>query len=90
LLLKATKQNESRSVFPGLPDGICVFIPKIQIWSIFGGPWNEKSWYILLSFGIYYGIFGNLMAMWYIFPRFGIFNKRKIMWYIFPRFGVFN
>jgi hypothetical protein len=33
----------------GLPD---VFKQKIQIWVNFGGPWKEKSWYILWSFGI--------------------------------------
>jgi hypothetical protein len=30
-----------------------VFKPKIQIWINFGGPWNEKCWYILWPFGIY-------------------------------------
>jgi hypothetical protein len=22
------------------------FEPKIQVWVTFGGPWNEKSWYV--------------------------------------------
>jgi hypothetical protein len=52
----------------GLPDG--VFKPKVQIWFNFGGPWNEKSWYILWPFS-------KLVAIWHIFPRFGIFNKEK-------------
>jgi hypothetical protein len=29
--------------------------PKIPIWVYFGGPWNEKCWYILCPFGIIYG-----------------------------------
>jgi hypothetical protein len=24
----------------GLPDGLCIFKPKIPIWGNFGGPWN--------------------------------------------------
>jgi hypothetical protein len=36
-----------------------VFKPKIKIWVNFGGPRNEKSWYILWPFGlhryVYYG-----------------------------------
>jgi hypothetical protein len=31
-----------------------VFIPKIRIWVHFGGPWNEKSWYIIWPLRIYY------------------------------------
>jgi hypothetical protein len=27
----------------------CILKPKIQIWVNFGGPWNEKGWYILLK-----------------------------------------
>jgi hypothetical protein len=37
-----------------------IFKPKIPIWVNFGGPWNGKGWYILLSFEIY------ITAMWYI------------------------
>jgi hypothetical protein len=32
-----------------------VFKPKIQIWVNYGKPWNEKGWYSLWLFGIYYG-----------------------------------
>jgi hypothetical protein len=32
-----------------------VFKPKIQNWVNFGGPWNEKSWCILLPIELYYG-----------------------------------
>jgi hypothetical protein len=36
--------------------GWYIFIPKIAILVYFGGPWNGKRWYILLSFGIpFYG-----------------------------------
>jgi hypothetical protein len=32
-----------------------IFKLKIAIRVNFGRPWNEKSWYILLPFGIFYG-----------------------------------
>jgi hypothetical protein len=45
----------------GLPD-VFVFKPKIPIWVNFGGPENEKCWYILWSFG-------NVVAIGYIVSR---------------------
>jgi hypothetical protein len=36
----------------GLPDGI--FKPKIPTWVNFGGPLNEKCWYVLCPFRIHY------------------------------------
>jgi hypothetical protein len=49
-----------------------------------GGSWNGKGWYILRTFGIgilrplgTFGTFGNLVAIWYIFPSFGIFCQEK-------------
>jgi hypothetical protein len=60
-----------------------IFIPKIPIWVNFVVPGNGKGWYILLQIGIYYGHlvhvwpFGNLVAIWYIFPRFGILCREK-------------
>jgi hypothetical protein len=68
----------------GLPDGVGLLKPNIQIWINFGGPWNGKFWYILWPCEIYYGHlvyfwpFGNLVVIWYIFPRFGILNQTKI------------
>jgi hypothetical protein len=46
------------------------FKPKIPIWVNFGGPRHGKRWYILWPFG-------NLAAIWYIFPRFGILCQEK-------------
>jgi hypothetical protein len=31
----------------GLPDGLGIFKPKIQIWEYFEGPWNVKCCHIL-------------------------------------------
>jgi hypothetical protein len=42
-----------------------VFKPKIPIWVNFGGSCNEKSWYILWPFGLFYGHWKYLMAIWY-------------------------
>jgi hypothetical protein len=58
------------------------FQTKIQIWVNFGGPSNEKSWYILWLFGIYcdflvpifYGDFG----FWFISLLFGILIKKNL------------
>jgi hypothetical protein len=65
--------------------GLTWFIlkPKILIWVNFGGSWNEKGctygihlecitaiWYTLW-------VFGNLVALRYIFPRFGILCHEK-------------
>jgi hypothetical protein len=54
-----------------LPDGLCIFKPKIPIWGNFGGPWNWKGlanlghitviWYIFWPFG-------NVVAIWYLSP----------------------
>jgi hypothetical protein len=66
---------------PGLPDWF-IFEPKIPKWVNFGGPSNEKSWYILWPleyitaiwnklqpFGINYGhLVICVVALWYIFP----------------------
>jgi hypothetical protein len=64
----------------GLPDGIFPK-PKILIWANFGWYWNEKGcylyyiaiWNVCISaiWNILWA-FGNLVAIWYIFPRFGI------------------
>jgi hypothetical protein len=69
-----------------------IFVPKIPIWVNFGGPLNGKNvgvfmyahleyimaiWYILWSFGVFYGhlvyfmVICILWKFWYIFPRFG-------------------
>jgi hypothetical protein len=61
-----------------------VFEPKIQIRESFGGPWNEKSWYILWPFGIrMLHQFGICYDHSVIFGQFGIispvlvFKKKK-------------
>jgi hypothetical protein len=56
------------------------FKPQFPIWVNF---WDEKGWYILWPSGIYYGYFVhfcpfcNLVAIWYIFPRFGMLCQEK-------------
>jgi hypothetical protein len=34
-------------------------------------------WNILRLFSTFYGHFGNLVAIWYIFPRFGVLCQEK-------------
>jgi hypothetical protein len=51
--------------------------PKIPIWVNFGGPWNGQGWDILGSFGIFNILFDDLVAIWFIFPRFGKFFQEK-------------
>jgi hypothetical protein len=46
------------------------FKQKIPIWVNFGGPGNGKVWYILWPFG-------NLVAVWFIYPRFGTLCQEK-------------
>jgi hypothetical protein len=54
----------------GLPDGVCICIPKIPIWVNFGGPWNGKCWYILWPLAYF-------VTIWCILPNFGIFYQEK-------------
>jgi hypothetical protein len=63
-----------------------IFKPKIQIWVNFGVFCIERCWCtyfmairnIFWQFGIFYvWPFGNLVAIWYTFPRFGIFYQQK-------------
>jgi hypothetical protein len=54
---------------PGLPDGICIFKPKIPIWVNFGGPCNGTP------FGPFYNYLVYFMVIWYILWSF---------WYIYP------
>jgi hypothetical protein len=57
-----------------------VLKPKIPIWVNFVGPQNGKCWYILCSLGVVYShlvYFGNVVVLWYIFPRFGILCQEK-------------
>jgi hypothetical protein len=67
-------KEDANAFRAGLPDGIHIFKPKIQIWENFGGPWNGKGCYILWPFGITYChlahfmAISNLVAIWYIFP----------------------
>jgi hypothetical protein len=38
--------------------------PKIPIWVNFVGPQNEKCWYILSAFGIFYSHLVYFRAIW--------------------------
>jgi hypothetical protein len=67
-----------------------IFKPKIPIWVNFGGSCNERCWYILWLFGIFYGQLVYFVAIWYIlwpyrtssgylvyFIRFGMLYKKS-------------
>jgi hypothetical protein len=43
-----------------------IFKPKISIWVNFGGPCNERCWYILCPSGIFHGYLVYLVAILYI------------------------
>jgi hypothetical protein len=43
-----------------------IFKPKIPIWENFGGPCNGRCWYILWTFGLFYGHLIHFMAILYI------------------------
>jgi hypothetical protein len=59
---------------------LCIFKPKFPIWVNSGGPKNgifyvhleyyAAIWYILWPFG-------DVLVIWYIFPRFGILYQEK-------------
>jgi hypothetical protein len=57
-----------------------IFRPKIEIWINLGGSCNRRCWYILLTFGIFYGHLKYFMDIWYSLCEFGIW-----CWYIVPR-----
>jgi hypothetical protein len=62
---------------PRLLDSTYIFKTKRPIWVYFGGPWNEKCWYILKPFGIFdiwsYVHFGHLVY----FSRLGMLYQEK-------------
>jgi hypothetical protein len=43
-----------------------IFKPKIQIWVIFGGLCNERCWYILWIFDLFYSHSVHFMDIWCI------------------------
>jgi hypothetical protein len=59
-----------------------IFKPKIQIWVNFLGYCNGRCWYILCSFGVFYGHLPYFIVIWYIFWLFGIFFT---CWYFLVR-----
>jgi hypothetical protein len=74
--------------YPGLPDGLCIFKPKIPIWVNFRGryvDWKMLIYFLAIwSFLLSYGIF--LMTIWYILCSFGKFVS---IWYILCPFDTF-
>jgi hypothetical protein len=66
-----------------------VFKPKIPIWVSFVGSCNGKSWYILWSFGLFYGHCKYFMNIWYILWSFGVFYGHLVyfspFWYFVQR-----
>jgi hypothetical protein len=59
-----------------------IFKPKTIIWVNFRGIFNQRCWYILLLFGIFYGHLVYFVAIWFIIWLFGIFFP---FWYAVPR-----
>jgi hypothetical protein len=82
-----TGMSNCRAFLPtsGLPDGIYIFKPKIQVWENFGGPCKGRCWYIIwpfalfcvLPFDIFCGRLANFMVIWYIFPRLGMLYQEN-------------
>jgi hypothetical protein len=70
---------------PGLPDGRYIFRPKIAIWVNFGGSCNGRCWYILCTFGVFYGHLIYFMTIWYILWSFGIPPAWHPFWCIVHR-----
>jgi hypothetical protein len=58
-----------------------VFKPKIPIWVNVGGPYLQ--WKMLAEL---YGLLEYFTAIWYIIWPFG---NIMVIWYIFPRFVIF-
>jgi hypothetical protein len=69
----------------GLPDGIFSNQKSKFEYIHFGGSCNERCWYILWAFVLFYGhvmyvVYGHLVyfvVIWYIFPRFGMLCQEK-------------
>jgi hypothetical protein len=81
------------STIPRTPKPFRTSIPKIPTRVYFGGPWNGKCWYILLTFGIFYGHLVYFMAIWYILCPLGIFYGHLVYFmpigYILCPLGIF-
>jgi hypothetical protein len=59
----------------GLPDGICIFIPKIPNWEYFGRALAWKIFCLYMQFFATWSIlrpFGICCGFWYILCTFGI------------------
>jgi hypothetical protein len=56
-----------------------IFKPKILIWVNSEGSYNGTCWYIIWTFGIFFGRLVYFATIWYILRVFGIF---------FPSFGM--
>jgi hypothetical protein len=65
--------DENRASLPGLPDGIHICLPEIQIWVNFGGNCNGRCWHILRPFGLFCGHFVYFTEICYFLYPFGIF-----------------
>jgi hypothetical protein len=68
----------------GLPDGVYICKPKIPIWLNFGGPFNEKCWYILCmviwtiySYFVYFWPFCHFVVIGYFCPLLVNCTKKK-------------
>jgi hypothetical protein len=78
-----------RHEFKTCHNGVClrvarwyIFKPKIPFRVNFGGPWNAKVWYNLLTFGIYYG---HLVYVMIIRKFSGYLVYFSPFWYIVSR-----
>jgi hypothetical protein len=79
-----------RLSYPGLPDGIPIFMPKIPIRVNLGVPWNVKCWYTyFMAIWCFYGQMVYFVIIWYIFPALVFFTK-KILATLFAPLDCFT
>jgi hypothetical protein len=59
-----------------------IFEPKEQIWVFFGGSCNGRCWYILWTFGLFYG---HLVYLMYIGYFCGYLEYFSPFWYVLKK-----
>jgi hypothetical protein len=63
-----------------LPDGLFSNQKESQFGVNIGGSCYGKSWYIVCPFGLFYGHWKYIMAIWYILWQLGIFFPFLVYW----------
>jgi hypothetical protein len=80
------RNSREKKLRTGLPDGICIFKPKIQIWVNSGGSCNGRQWCILGTFGQFYSHLVYVGTLWTCVPTFcGNLVYFYPLWYVVPR-----